>query len=65
MQNANALAMSALSELLKAKTKGEPVNFHVVEPTREPVPDFERMRRVILGESKNPHSDIKTGDKTS
>jgi hypothetical protein len=51
-----AVAATKLSELIREKSKGEPVNVHVVEAIREPKPDFEAMRKTIEGnrESKAP-----------
>jgi hypothetical protein len=39
-----------VEELFRPKPVGEPVNMHVVEPVKEPEPDFEAMRRLIQGE---------------
>ncbi len=47
--NSLALASIRLSDVLSPKGEGEPVNVHVVEPVREPEPDFSAMQRLISG----------------
>lgn len=42
-----SVATLDLSEILKPKSVGEPVNNHVVLAVREPAPDYEAMRRLV------------------
>jgi hypothetical protein len=42
-------AVKMLADLLSPKSKGEPVNVHVVQPAKEPGPDFDAMQKVIEG----------------
>lgn len=48
----NAVAMT-LKDVLRPKEVGEQVVSHVLEDVREPMPDFEAMRRV-LADNPNP-----------
>jgi hypothetical protein len=43
------VAATKLSDALRPKTEGEPVNVHVVRAQKEPQPDFEAMRKLIEG----------------
>jgi hypothetical protein len=48
-----ALGNIDLSELLRRRPAGEPVNTHVVEATPEPQPDFEAMRKLVHGDESS------------
>jgi hypothetical protein len=41
-----------VEQLFRPKPVGEPVNMHVVDPVKQPEPDFEAMRRLIQGEGE-------------
>ena len=49
-----ALGNIELSEFLRRRPAGEPVNKHVVEATPEPKPDFEAMRKLVHGDDHTP-----------
>jgi hypothetical protein len=40
-------AAKRLADLLSPKSTGEPVNVHVVQPAKEPGPDFDAMQKLI------------------
>jgi hypothetical protein len=42
-----------LSDALRPKAEGEPVNVHVVSRPRELGPDFDAMQKTILGDCRN------------
>lgn len=42
-----SLAAVDLVDLVRPKPQGERVNSHVIQVVREPVPDFEAMRRLV------------------
>jgi len=46
-------AAQKLSDALRPKAEGEPVNVHVVSRPRELGPDFDAMQKIILGECKD------------
>jgi hypothetical protein len=48
-----AIASADTREALKNKAQGEPVNVHVVPNVQEPEPDYEKMRRIVEGESES------------
>lgn len=45
----DTVASTKLSEILKDRLIGEAVNTHVVESFKQPKPDFEAMRRTVMG----------------
>jgi hypothetical protein len=47
------VAATKLSDVLRPKSHGEPVNVHVVQPLVEPQPDFGAMQRVIQGDEQS------------
>jgi hypothetical protein len=49
-----SVAATKLSDLLQPKTKGEPVNVHVVDSVSEPKPDFDAMKRLIESNEQRP-----------
>ena len=42
-------AAMKISDALRPKAEGEPVNIHVIPQLTQPKPDFEAMRRLIAG----------------
>ena len=45
----SAIAQTKISDLIKPKWEGDPVNSHVVEQVTEPKPDYDAMNRMISG----------------
>lgn len=45
------LASTSLSEALRPRSEGQPVNAHIVRFVAEPQPDFAAMQRTIEGKS--------------
>ena len=48
----SAIAQTRLSDILKVTLVGEPVNVHVVAPTKEPEPDFDAMEQLVSGQGE-------------
>jgi hypothetical protein len=42
---------AAVEEAIRPKSSGRFVDAHVVRTQKEPSPDYEKMRRIIAGES--------------
>ena len=42
----HSLATLTLTELLRPRSQGEPINRHVLAAVQEPLPDFEAMNRL-------------------
>ena len=55
-----AIAAIKPTDLLRPTKVGDPVNVHVVEPMKEPEPDFEALRRMISGEAEQQNGETKT-----
>ena len=55
-----AVAATKLSDVLRPKSSGEPVNVHVVQSVHEPQPDFAAMKRLIesseYGQDREPEN---------
>lgn len=49
-------AATNLSDALRPKTEGEPINVHIVSSEKLPTPDFEAMRKLIAGSDDNNQS---------
>ena len=47
-----SLASLTLTEILRPKAAGEPVNSHVIPSKTEPAPDYDAMRRLASGEDQ-------------
>ena len=45
----DTIAATKLSDVLRPKAEGEPVNVHVVKLQPEPKPDFDAMRKLVAG----------------
>lgn len=59
----NSLANLTLTEVLRPKPQGEPVNSHVVPAVREPYPDYEAMNRLVATPRLMPKSsDVREHD---
>jgi hypothetical protein len=56
-----SIASIRISEVLRPKNIGEPVNVHVVRLPREPIPDYDAMRDLIKS-SGDDRSSIKSTD---
>ncbi len=44
-------ADAAVLEVLRPRSSGRALDAHVVRQVKEPVPDYERMRKAIQGDS--------------
>ena len=56
------IASVKISDVLRAKNIGEPVNAHIVELPREPLPDYDAMEAMIRGTDNVPNSLEETAD---
>ena len=57
----SAIVQTRLSDMLKVTSVGEPVNVHVVAPTKEPEPDFDAMEQLVSGQGETKlHEMIET-----
>jgi hypothetical protein len=57
----DSIGATRLSEVLREKNTGEPVNAHIVHLPPEPIPDYDAMQAVISGE-KPPKATKDEGD---
>jgi hypothetical protein len=51
-----SVASMNLTDLLRPKAQGAQVNSHVLPATRDPVPDYEAMRRLVATPTAPPLS---------
>jgi hypothetical protein len=48
-----SIASTRLSEVLRPKSSGEPLNAHVIHLPPEPLPDYDAMNALISGDRKD------------
>jgi hypothetical protein len=54
----DSIASIRVSDVLRERNVGEPVNVHVVQLPREPTPDYQAMQELITGNEKSaPHKE--------
>jgi hypothetical protein len=58
----HSIASIRVSDVLRAKNIGEPVNVHVVQMPREPIPDYDAMQELIKSNSDENRRSIKSAD---
>jgi hypothetical protein len=58
----NSIASIRVSDVLRAKNIGEPVNVHVLQLPREPVPDYDAMQELIKDSNGEDRSSIESAD---
>jgi hypothetical protein len=54
-------AEAAVVEVLRPRSSGQAQDTHVVRQSKEPVPDYERMRKAVQGEADSGKDTSKDG----
>ncbi|WP_160123545.1 hypothetical protein [Rhodovarius lipocyclicus] len=49
------VAVARLSDIMRPKSHGDRVNSHVIRAVKEPQPDFEAMRLLVIGHWNVPN----------
>lgn len=55
-------AVARIREMTRVTSVGEKVNVHIIQPTPEPKPDFEAMRRIVASGTGNSRKVAKSDE---